>query len=146
VEVATNLTMLKTLDFDATTAESAQFTVRMPKSYDLGTVTAQPIWKHASTSTNFGVVWDVAAGAYSDGEDPTTFGTAITSTDTGGTTNRIYAAPVTAAITIANTPAAGDWVVFRVRRAPSNGSDTMAIDAGLIGLVLFFTSNAANDT
>lgn len=146
VEVATNLTMLVTLDFDASTAEAAQFVVRMPKSYNLGTVTAQAVWKHAATTTNFGVVWDIAAGAYSDGDDPAAFGTAVTMSDTGGTTNRIYHSPVSGAVTIANTPAAGDLAVFRVRRAPSDGNDTMAIDAGLLGIVLLFTSNAADDT
>lgn len=145
VEVASNLLMLNTLDFDTTTAESAQFAIEMPISWDLGTVTAKAVWKHAATTVNFGVVWDVAGGAYSDNETPAAFGTAVTITDTGGVTNNIYLSPTSAAITIANTPAAGDWVAFRVRRAPANGSDTLAIDAGLLGVSIFYTITALKD-
>ena len=46
---------ISSLDFDATTQEHAQFSVRMPKSWDEGTITAAFEWSHASTATNFGV-------------------------------------------------------------------------------------------
>jgi len=145
VEVATNLTMLVTKDFDTTTQESVQFDVHMPISWDEGTITAKAVWKHAATTTNFGVVWDIAGGAYSDNETPAAFGTTVTMTDTGGTTNNIYISPTSAACTIANSPAAGDWVKFRVRRVPADGNDTMAIDAGLLGISIFYTINALKD-
>lgn len=146
VETTTNKIMFKTLDFDATTQEFAQFAVRMPKSWNTGTVTARFTWSHASTSTNFGVVWALEAVALSDAEaGDTAFGTAQQIADTGGTTNMIYITSATPAITIGSSPAAEDWVVFQVKRVPADGSDTMAIDARLHGVTLYITTNAAND-
>jgi hypothetical protein len=146
VEMSTNKNMLKTLDFDTSTQEFAQFEIAFPKSWNLGTVTFQPIWSHASTTTNFGVVWGLAGVARSD-DDPAdvAFGTAQTSTDTGGTANDIYIGPESSAITIAGTPAAGDTVQFQINRTVSDGGDTMAVDARLHGIRLFFTTNASTD-
>jgi hypothetical protein len=146
VETATNKVNLYTLDFDTTTQEFAQFSIRFPKSWDEGTVTFAAVWKHASTSVNFGVAWQVAGNAYTDNDaGDTAFGTAVVVTDTGGTTNNIYVTAESAAVTIASTPAEGDVCWFQVARAPANASDTMAIDAGLLGIIVFFTTNALND-
>lgn len=146
VETTTNKVMLKTLDFDTTTQELAQFSVRMPKSWNEGTVTAAFTWSHAATTTNFGVVWAIEGVALSDGDaGDAAFGTAQQIADTGGTTNMIYVTSATPATTIAGTPAAEDWVVFQVKRVPSDGSDTMAIDARLHGVTLYFTTDAITD-
>lgn len=146
VETTTNKVMLKTLDFDTATDEYAQFSIRMPKSWNESTVTAYFVWSHAATTTNFGVVFGLAGVALSDDDAAdAAFGTQVTVADTGGTTNDIYQTAETAAITIAGSPAAGDWVVFQVRRNVSDGSDTMAIDARLHGVVLLYTTDAHND-
>jgi hypothetical protein len=134
------------LDFDPTTQEFAQFALTMPKSWDEGTVTFAAVWSHAATATNFGVVWQLQGYAASnDDAIATNYGTAQFSTDTGGTTNDLYVGPESSAITIAGTPAAEDTVFFRVARVPAHGSDTMAIDARLMGLVLYITTNADTD-
>ena len=146
-ETTTNKVMIKTLDFDATTQEFAQFYVAFPKSWNEGTVTAEFFWSHPSTTTNFGVVWQLAGVALSNDDAlDTAFGTEQTATDTGGTTDDLYVSPETSAITIAGTPAAGDMCVFQAARAPSNGSDTMAVDARLHGIKLYYTVNAKDDT
>jgi hypothetical protein len=146
VETSTNKVMLKTLDFDATTQEFAQFAVRMPKSWDESTLSFQAVWSHAATTTNFGVVWGLeAVGLSDDDAADTAFGTAQTVTDTGGTTNDVYISPESSALTVGNSPSEGDWVVFQVKRVPSDGSDTMAIDARLHGISLFYTTNAVTD-
>lgn len=146
VELTTNKNMVKTLDFDTTTQEFAQFSIAMPKSWNNGTVTFQPVWSHASTTTNFGVVWALQAVATSDDDAmDVAFGTEQTSTDTGGTTNDRYIGPESSAITIAGTPATGDVVQFQIKRNVSDGSDTMAIDARLHGIKLYITTNAATD-
>jgi hypothetical protein len=143
---AANQPDIVSLDFDTTTQEYAQFSITMPKSWDEGTVTFAPLWSHAATTTNFGVVFDLQGYAASnDDAIATAFGTAQTSTDTGGTTNDIYMGPESSAITIAGTPAAEDTVFFRLSRVTGNGSDTMAIDARLHGIVLYITTNADTD-
>lgn len=146
VETTTNKVMLKTLDFDTATSEYAQFAIQMPKSWNEGTITARFVWSHAATTTNFGVAWAMQAVALSDDDAAdAAFGTAVLVTDTGGTTNDIYVTADTSAITVAGTPAAQDWVVFQVYRAVSDAGDTMAIDARLHGIQLFYTTDAAND-
>lgn len=146
VEMTTNKNMFVTKDFDASTQEFCQFEVFLPKSWNLGTVTFRCLWSHASTTTNFGVVFGLAGVARSDDDaGDVAFGTAQTCTDTGGTTNDIYISPESSAITIAGTPAAGDSVQFQIARNVSDGSDTMAIDARLHGIQLFFTTNAVTD-
>src|SRR3990167_1995720 len=49
-ESTTNKVMTKSLDFDTTTQEFAQFAFQFPKSWNEGTVTFQPVWTAASGS------------------------------------------------------------------------------------------------
>jgi hypothetical protein len=151
VELTTNKNMFGTLDFDTTTQEFAQFIIRMPKSWDEGTVTFRAIWSHPATATNFGVAWALAGVALSDNEaGDTAFGTAVIAGasgtgDTGGTTNNIYITPESAAITIGSSPVAEDLVMFQVNRTVADGADTLAVDARLHGITLYYTSNDATD-
>ena len=145
VETATSLVMRKTWDFDTTTQEFAQFQVMFPKSWNEGTVTFAPVWTAASGTG--GVVWGLAGVALSDDDAfNTAFGTAQTSTDTLITAADVHVGPTSAAITIAGTPAEGDLVCFQVNRTVADGGDTLAADANLLGVRLFFTTNAAEDT
>lgn len=146
VQPSSHGVIFPTLDFDTSTQEYAQFQIRMPKGWNEGTVTFVPTWSHPSTSTNFGVVWKLDGVACSDDDaGDASFGTGQTSTDTGGTTNDIYIGPASSAITIAGTPAAEDLVTFRIYRVPSDGSDTLAVDARLHGVTVYYTIDAAND-
>ena len=138
---------IQTLDFDTTTQEFAQFSLVLPKRWNRGTITFAPVWSHPATTVNFGVVWELQAVAVSnDDAIAVAFGTAVSSTDTGGTTNDVYIGPESAAITVAGTPAIGDVVFFRLARAPVNGSDTLAVDARLHGLVLYINHAAESDS
>jgi hypothetical protein len=134
------------LAFDASTEEHAQFLVAMPKSWNEGTVTFQPRWMHPAAVTNFGVCWKVRAVAVSNDDTlVVSFGTAQSSVDTGGTTSDAYLGPESSAITIAGTPAAMDLVLVDVYRDPLDAGDTMAVDAWLIGIDLFITTDADTD-
>lgn len=146
VESTTNKVMLKTLDFDASTAEYAQFSVRMPKSWNEGTITAAFTWTANSTSTN-SAIWGIQGVALSDDDAiDTAFGTAQTVTDANkSTAYDVNITAATGAVTIAGTPAAEDWVVFQVYRDATNGSDNLAVDALLIGVTLYFTTDATTD-
>jgi hypothetical protein len=146
INIASGQPDVATLNFDPTTQEHAQFSMVMPKSWDEGTVTFAPVWSHPATSTNFGVVWRLSAVAVSNDDTiAANFGTGQTSTDTGGTTNDLYTGPESSAITIAGTPAAEDMVFFSLVRVVSDGSDTLAVDARLHGIVLYITTDASND-
>jgi hypothetical protein len=118
----------------------------MPKSWNRGTLTAAFVWSHATTDTNFDVAFGLQAVAISDGDSAdAAFGTAVTVSDTGGTTNTIYISPTTAAITVGGTPAARDYVNFQVFRSTADAGDTMAIDARLHGVHVYYTTNVATD-
>lgn len=146
IATAANQPDIQTLDFDTTTEEYAQFSVVMPKSWNENTITFRAHWSHASTTTNFGVAWKLQAVAVSDDDAiAVAYGTAVAVTDTGGTTNDLYTTAESSAITVAGTPAAEDMVFFRVFREPSNGSDTMAIDARLHGVTVYITTDADTD-
>jgi hypothetical protein len=146
VETATNKNMIRSLDFDTATQEFGQFYMRMPKGWNEGTVSFAPIWSHPVAATNFGVVWELQGVAVSDTETgDVAFGTAQQSADVGGSTDIIYIGPESSAITIANSPAAQDLVLFQIRRAPADVNDTLAVDARLHGISLFMTLDANQD-
>lgn len=137
---------LLTLDFDAATDEFAQFGLVMPKKWNAGTMTARFHWTHGSTTTNFAVVWGIQAVAVSnDDAIGVAYGTAVTVTDTGGTTNDFYTSDESSAMTAAGTPAKEDMVYFRVYRDADAGGDTLAVDAKLIGVTLYVTTDADTD-
>ena len=139
VELGTNDVDVYVLDFDATTQEYAQATLVMPSDWNAGTIMATFYWTHAATTTNFGVVWGCQGRSYanSDALDQA-LGTAQEIADTGGTTNDLYISSATSAITITGA-AASELVQFRVYREATDGSDTMAIDARLLGVMISFT-------
>lgn len=144
-ESTTNRVMNRTLDFDQTTQEFSQFSIRMPKSWDEGPLTFAPYWT-ATTGTG-GVVWSLAAVSLADGDAiDTAFGANATSTDTLISANVVQVGPTSANITVGGTPVAGDITYFQVARDVANASDTLTADARLVGVTVFYTVNAADDT
>lgn len=144
VETTTNKVMVKTLDFDAATAEYVQFSIRMPKSWNESTVAAYFLWSNASGTGN--VVWGLQGVAISDGDAlDTAFGTAQTVTDAVTLAGDLMQSAVTGAITIGGTPLENDLAVFQVYRDATNASDTLAVDARLHGVVVIYTTNAGTD-
>ena len=146
IATSANMPDVQTLNFHQSTQQHCQFAIPLPKRWNRGTITARFRWSHAATTTNFGVVWGIQAVAVGDDEAINqAYGTAVEVTDTGGTTNRLYVSGETAAFTVANTPADGDTIFFRVYRKAADAADTLAIVARLHGVDLFVTTNAEND-
>lgn len=146
VETTTNKVNLRSFDFDTTTQEFVQFGVMMPKSWNEGTVSFKAVWSHAATTVNFGVTWNLAGLALGDTDAAdAAFGTAQQVQDTGGTTNTIYVSSESTAITIAGTPQPMDYVIFQLARVPADGNDTMAIDARLHGIHLYYNTDVTTD-
>lgn len=140
--MATNKQDIRTLDFDKDAIEYAQSVgFRMPSDYDGGTFTFKIDWKHAATTTNFKVAWAVDAICYAnDDAIDAAWGTAVQVNDTGGTTSDWYTTPESGAVTPGGTPAASCPIIIRVQRVATDGTnDTLAIDAGLIGIQITYT-------
>lgn len=146
VQTVLGATLISALAFDPATVEDAYFSMAMPKSWNEGNISGQFYWFHPATTVNFGVEWDFFALAYSDNENiaGTGHGSAVV-VDTGGTTNNLYISAETSGFTVGGSVAENDWVTFLIRRNATGGADTLAVDALLIGLKLFFTTNANTD-
>jgi len=143
-ETTTNKVMTRTLDFDAANIEYSQIMIPMPKSWNEGTVTVQFIWTAGATGD---VVWACQGVALSDDDAlDTAFGTAQSVTDSVTAAGDLMQSAFTSAITIAGTPAAEDTIVLQFYRDASNGSDTLAADAKLIGVRIKYTIAAGDDS
>lgn len=146
-EGATNKNNLSGLSFDPATIEYAHFQIQMPPSWNLGTVTAKFVWKHPSTTTNFGVSWGIQGVGIGNAEAfDVAFGTLVTVNDTGGTTGAVYISDETTVVTLDGALNASDLVEFRVQRKVDEAGDTMAVDAHLIGVTLFYTTTSPTES
>ena len=136
---------LKVLDFAADADDFAQFSVAMPKSWNEGTVTFQPFWTVTGTNTGT-VAWQLAGVAITNDESiNTAFGTQVATTALAfsGTSNDLLVSADSGAVTIAGSPAANDMSFFQINRDTS--ADDQTGNARLLGVKLFFTTDAAND-
>jgi len=146
VETTATRPDLKVLDFDAGTAEYAQFAIAMPKSWNLGTITYQVFWSPGNTNTG-NAIFGLQGLACTEGDTAdAVFGTAIEVTDAGiGTVEDVQMTSVSSAMTIAGSPADDDYCFFQLYRDAADGSDTFTGDARVMGIKLFYTTDAAND-
>jgi len=136
---------IKTLDFDKTSDENAQFAVAFPKSWNEGTVTFQAYFTADSTDTG-NVSWVLAGVAIADNDSiNTAFGTGVAPTAKAhsGTANDLDVTAESGAVTIAGSPSTDEQVFFQITRDVS--ADDLDADAKLLGIKLFFTTDAAND-
>ena len=146
VETTATRPELKVLDFDAGTAEYSQFSIAMPKSWNLGTVTYQVFWSPSNTDTG-NCIFGLQGVSCTEGDTAdVVFGTAIEVTDAGiGTVEDVQMTSASSAMTIAGSPADDDYTFFQLYRDAADGSDTFTGDARVLGIKLFYTTDAAND-
>ena len=135
---------LKTFDFDASTAESVQFNVCFPKSWNEGTITYQTFWSASATNTGTGG-YKLSGVSIGDNVDyDTAFGTAVANTAkaASGTQDDLMVNDESGAVTIASA-AVDTNTVFKLER--NVATDTNTGDLRLVGVKIFFTTDAAND-
>jgi len=144
IETTTNKVIIPVFDFDTTTQEFVAVAIPSPHFWDASTVTVQFIWTAASGSG--GVVWAAQGVAFSDDDAlDAAYGTEQTAADTLITAVDDHHTDFTSAITIAGTPVAGDLVCLRFKRVPADASDTLAVDARLIGAKVRFGVSQFDD-
>ena len=136
---------IKTLDFDKDSDEFAQFAIAFPKSWNEGTVTFQAFFTAASTNTGTTAFVLNAVALADNGDLNTVFGTAVgpTAKAMSGTSNDLAVTAESGAVTIAGSPSVDEYVFFQIMRDVS--ADSLTADAKLLGIKLFFTTDAAND-
>ena len=144
VETTAGRPDLKVLDFDPSSDENAQFSVAFPKSWNEGVITFRAFF--TVTGTNTGTVsWALSGVSMGDNDTiDAAFGTAVAPTAKAhsGTSNDINITAESGNITISNA-AVDEYVFFNIMRDVS--ADNQSGDARLIGIQIFFTTDAAND-
>ena len=137
---------MKVLDFDAGTDQFAQFSVAFPKSWNEGTVTYQVYWAPASTNTGDCIFGFQGVSCGDNDTIDVAYGTAITVTDAGiGTLEDQQVTAESSAVTIAGSPAVDQLTYFQLYRDANAGGDTFSADARVLGVKIFYTTDAAND-
>ena len=135
---------LKCLDFDPSSDENAQFTVCFPKSWNEGTITFQAFWTVTGTD-NGTVAWGLSGVSVADDASiNASFGTNVVATAKAfsGTSNDMTVSAVSGPVTVASA-AVDTQTYFQIMRDVS--ADSQAGDARLLGIKLFFTTDAKND-
>ena len=137
---------MKVMDFADTADDHAQFSVAFPKSWNEGTITYQCFWTPSTTNTG-DCIFGLQGVAVGDGDTiDIAFGTAVTITDAGiGTVEDQQVSAVSSAVTIAGSPAVDQQTYFQIFRDANAGGDTYTGVARLLGIKIFFTTDAAND-
>ncbi len=146
VETTATRPDLKVFDFDAGTKQYTQFTVAMPKSWNEGTVTYQVYWSPSTTNTG-NCIFGVQGVACADNDTiDVAYGTAIEVTDAGiGTVEDQQITSESSAMTVAGSPAAGEQTYFQLYRDAADGGDTFTGESRVLGVKIFYTTDAAND-
>ena len=146
VETTATRPDLNVFDFDASTQQYTQFTVAMPKSWNEGTLTYQVYWSPSTTNTG-NAIFGLQAVACADGDTiDVAYGTAIEVTDAGiGTVEDQQVSSESSALTVAGSPAAGEQTYFQLFRKAADGGDTFTGECRVLGVKVFFTTDAAND-
>ena len=146
VETTATRPDMKVLDFDKDTDEFAQFSIAMPKSWNEGTLTYQVYWTPGSTNTG-DCIFGLQAVACADNDTiDVAYGTAVNVTDAGiGTVEDQQISSESGAVTVAGSPAAGELTYFQLFRDANAGGDTFTADARVLGVKIFFTTDAPND-
>ena len=137
---------LKALNFDGSTDEFAQFAVAFPKSWNEGTITYQVYWSPNGTNTG-DCLFELQGVACGDGDTiDVAFGSSVTVTDAGiGTAEDQQVSAESSAVTIAGSPAVDQLCYFQFFRDANAGGDTFPSEARVLGIKLFYTTDAAND-
>jgi len=146
VETTATRPDLKVWDFDASTQQYTQFTVAMPKSWNEGTISYQVYWSPSSTNTG-NCIFGLQAVACADSDTiDVAYGTAVEVTDAGiGTVEDQQISSESGAVTVAGSPAAGEQTYFQLFRKAADGGDTFTGESRVLGIKIFYTTDAAND-
>jgi hypothetical protein len=136
---------MQVLDFAAAADDFAQFSIGFPKSWNEGVIKFQVFWTPSTTNPG-DCIWGLQGVSVADGATiDVAFGTAVTVTDAGiGTVEDQQVSAVSGDVTITNA-AVDTQTYFQIFRDANAGGDTFTGVSRLLGIKLFFTTDAAND-
>ena len=127
-------------NFDPATTGYAQFKVKLG-DYNLGGIKAKFDW--TTSGTGGGIVWGIQGMAVNDsGSFSSAWGTSQESSDTFTTGTGLHQTSGTSAITLGGSPQSNSLLCFQIYRNVYNASDTLAVNAGLLGIKLQYTGTS----
>lgn len=138
------------LRFDPSTAEFASFAFKAPKGWNESTIQAQILWMTETTAAG-NVVWSVGGGAFSHGSslnvDVGVSNQSVTSAAPNDAYNMVDTGELPTITLTDQSPGImeGDMVSIRVTREANNGSDTLATDATLLGVAIYYNTSKNTD-
>ena len=143
LELPTNDVMLVSFNFNTATSQGVGLWWQPPPNYNAGTIRFRPIWTAASGSGT--VIFSLSGRSYADSDaiDQDINTGVQTSTDTLITANDIHIGPYSSAITLNGGVLAGEPVYLEIRR---DISDTLGVDAKLIGIEIEYTISSPTAT
>lgn len=127
-------------NFDPATTGYAQFKLKLG-DYNLGGIRARFDW--TTSGTGGGVVWGVQGMAVNDsGSFSSAWGTPQESSDTFITGTGLHQTSGTSAVTLGGSPQPNSLLCFQIYRNVYNASDTLAVNANLLGIKLQYTGTS----
>lgn len=128
--------------------DSVQFTIAMPKGWNLGTITFRHYWTIATTGgvTGTKAKFQLAGVSMSDNVLITTnFGTAVgvEQTTVSPAGFKQYFSAESGPVTVGNTPTDGDLCYFKVQRVAA-ASDDITDDLTLLGIKIIYTGTLSD--
>lgn len=140
-ETTTNDLNVDGFDFDPATAESVFWVTEIPTGMTFTTFTARAVWKDNGTLGTGGVVFEISARLFADGESlDQALGSAAQINDTIGTAGHVRVSDISGTCTPAGGAVAeNDYLVVKISRNPSDVEDTYTEDARLLGIMLAFS-------
>ena len=143
VEAGTNDVDYDVLDFDTTSDENAYANVFMPGNWDAGVIQFRYVWTNASGLTTETVAFELSGVSYADSDAiDAAVGTPVEVSDTWLAQGDIHLSAWSADVTIAGTPAAGEFVHFEIMRDVS--ADDLTGDARLLGIQIRYKETQYN--
>ena len=137
VEAGTNDIDYKVLDFDASSDENAFTNFSMPTNWDGGVIQFKYVWTNAGGGSAEVLVLELSGRAYADNDAiDQAVGTPVELADTWVAQGDIHISAFSGDVTLAGTPAGGQWVHLELMRDVAGGgtSDTLTGDCRLISV------------
>ena len=145
IEVLAGGPDVRALAFDQTTPESAQFSIAFPNRWNRGAISCQIFWTTEDPNAN-NVYWNIHATALDVTESfNIAFPAVVEIIGANGVAANLLNRSAETALTVDNGPQDGGVVFFRIARDANNGGDTLASDALLLGVKVFYTSDQPTD-
>ena len=143
-EITANQPEVQYLEFADGSSLNAEFSVGMPKSWDLGNLDFRVHW--TSPSATGDVVWRVYALFRGDTAAIAAAYTVPNAvTDTAAGANTMLVSAYSSEFTAEGTPSSTGTLYFLVQRQGGAAGDTLAGAAQLMGVTIRYTTSALND-